>query len=103
MSPQKSLSLSGRFKLPHPPLPDPGRLMRLLSPTILILFSTVDRAGNQLTMSNTLTTQLVSHNLPGLTFMTSQQTLEKLLSRNTISPCLKIHINHVTILIYRVP
>jgi len=54
MGTQKSLRLPGRLELTHPSLPDPGRLMRLLSPIILILLCTVDRLWYQLTMCNTI-------------------------------------------------
>ena len=40
---QKSLGLSDRLEPSHPSLSHPGRLVRLLRPIILILFSTVDR------------------------------------------------------------
>jgi hypothetical protein len=43
----KTLSLPHRFELPHPSLPDPGRLVRLVGTVIFILLSTVDRLGNQ--------------------------------------------------------
>jgi hypothetical protein len=54
MSSQKPLCLLDRFELPHPPLPDPSRLMGLLSPIILILLGTVDRLRNQFTMCNAI-------------------------------------------------
>jgi hypothetical protein len=46
MSTQKPLSLPYRLELPHPSLPDPGRLMRLLSSVIFIQLSAVDRLGD---------------------------------------------------------
>jgi len=39
----KSLSLPDRLEAPHTSLSHSGRLMRLLSPIILILLDTVDR------------------------------------------------------------
>ena len=69
---QKPLSLTYGLESPHPPLPHPGRLMGLLYPIILILLSTVDRLGHQLTMSNTIAAQFVGHDLSGLTTMASQ-------------------------------
>ena len=47
VSPEKSLSLPDRLESrnvgpPHPPLSNPGRFMRLLSPIILILFSAMN-------------------------------------------------------------
>ena len=43
MGGDKSLRLLHRLESPHPSLPDPGHLMRLLGPIILILLSTVNR------------------------------------------------------------
>jgi len=42
MGAQKSLSMPGRLELTHLPLSQPGRLMRLLCPIILIPPGTVD-------------------------------------------------------------
>jgi hypothetical protein len=50
MSTQESLCLPNRFELAHPSLPDPGRLMRLLGPIILILLGTVNRLRSQFPM-----------------------------------------------------
>ena len=69
MGTQKSLRLTCRFEPTHPSLPNSGRLVRLLCPIILILLSTVDRLGYQLPMCDAVTSQLVSHNLPGFTTM----------------------------------
>ena len=66
---QEPLSLPGRFELTHPTLSHPGRLVGLLSPIILILLSTVDCLGDQLTVSNTITAQLIRHDLPRLAAM----------------------------------
>ena len=54
MCTQKPLSLTHRLESPHPSLSNPGRLMRLLCPVILILLRTVNRLGYQLTMSDTV-------------------------------------------------
>ena len=72
MGTQESLSLLGRLKLTHPSLSHPGRLVRLLRPIILILFSTVDRLGHQLSMCYTIAAQLICHDLPRLTAMATQ-------------------------------
>ncbi len=77
MGTEKSLGLSDRFELSHPSLSHPGRLipdkagqaLRLLSPIIFILFRNVDRLWNQFPVSNTITAQFVSHNLPRLAAM----------------------------------
>ncbi len=58
MGTEKSLGLPDRFELAHPPLPDPGRLVRLLGPIILILLSVVDGLGYQLTMGNAIASEL---------------------------------------------
>ena len=50
MSSNKSLSPTNRLELPHPSLPLPRRLMTLLCPIVLILFSTVDRLGDKFPM-----------------------------------------------------
>ena len=50
MNSQKSLSLPDRFEAAHPSFPHSGRLMRLLSPIVLILLSAMDRAWYQLSM-----------------------------------------------------
>ena len=54
MCTHKTLSLSDRLESPHPPLSNPGRLMRLLGPIILILLSTVNRLWHELAMCNTI-------------------------------------------------
>jgi len=72
MGSYKSLSLPHRLELTHPSLPYPGRLMRLLCPIVLVLFGTVDRLGYQLSMGDTIASQLVGHDLPGLASVASQ-------------------------------
>ena len=69
MSSNESLRLSHRLESPHPSLSYPGRLVRLFCPIILILLSTVDRCGNQLAMCNTITAQLIRHDLSWLAAM----------------------------------
>lgn len=54
MSAQESLSLSHGFESPHATFSHPGRLVRLLSAIVLILFVAVDRFRNQFTMCNTV-------------------------------------------------
>ena len=67
MSTQESLCLPDRLKPSHPSLPDPGRLVRLLGPIILILLSTVDRLGNQFPMCNAIAAQSIGDYLPRFT------------------------------------
>jgi len=69
MGAQESLSLADRLKLPHPPLPDPRRLVRLLCPIIFILLSAVDRLRDQFTMGNSVASQLIRHDLSELPSM----------------------------------
>jgi len=66
------LRLTDRFEPPHPPLPNPGRLMRLLGTIILILFGTVDRLRDQFPVSNTIAAQLICNDLPGVAAVTAQ-------------------------------
>jgi hypothetical protein len=39
--------------------------MRLLCPIVIVLFATLDRLGYQLSVGDTITAQVVSHDLPG--------------------------------------
>ncbi len=71
MSCHKPLGLPRRFESPHSALPDSGRLMRLLYPTILILLGTVNRFRDHLSMSDTIASQLFRHDLPGISTMIS--------------------------------
>ena len=50
-------------------------------------------------MSDAITSQLIGHNFPGFPFMIFQQALEKTLCSLAITPLLKKHVNHLTILI----
>ena len=68
----KPLGLLHRLELPHASFTHPGCFVRLLHPIILILLGTVDYLGHQLPMGDTIATQLVSHDLPGLADMTMQ-------------------------------
>ena len=43
--------------------------MRVLSPIILILLGTVERLRDELTVSNTIASQFIGHDLPGLAAM----------------------------------
>ena len=58
---------------------------------------------HQLSMRNTITTQLVSHDLPGLAAMASQQPFEEAFRRRTITPGLEKDINDIAILIHSPP
>jgi hypothetical protein len=82
MGTQRSLGLPDRFKLPHPSLPHPGRLMGLLCPVVGILRIIVDNIWHQLTVSNAITTQLIRNDFPGLALVTTDQSLEEPLRRS---------------------
>ena len=66
MGTKESLSLLHRFEAAHPPLPNPGRLMGLLCPIVLILLSAMDRAWYQLSMGDTIAAQFVCNYLSWL-------------------------------------
>ena len=65
----KSLRLDHRFEASHPTFSHPGCLMGLLSSIILILLGTVDRLWHHFPMSDRITAQFISHDLPGLAAM----------------------------------
>ncbi len=52
----KSLRLPHRLEPPHPSLPYPRRLVRLLCPIILILFSAMNHIRHQRPVGNAITT-----------------------------------------------
>ena len=60
--------------------------MRELRTIIGILRSIVNHFGHQLTMSDTITPQLIGDDLPGLSLMTPQQPLEESLGHLAIPP-----------------
>ncbi len=70
MSSEKFLSLPDLFELSHPSLSNSGSLMGLLCPIISILACVMDNIWHQFPMSNAITTQFVSHDLPGLALVT---------------------------------
>jgi len=73
--------------------------MRLLCPVILILLSTVNRAGHHFPLGYGVTTQLIRHDLPWLSATGSHQLPEEALCCCTISPGLQKYINNFSILI----
>jgi len=72
MSSYESLSLPDRFESPHPSLSHPGRLMRLLGPIISILICHMECFGYDLSMSHTIASQFIRHDLPRRTTMAFQ-------------------------------
>jgi hypothetical protein len=59
----------------------------------------VYRFGYQLSMSHTVASQLVRHDLAGLIPVTFEQSLEEALGGLPISACLQENINHFAVLI----
>ena len=103
MCSDKLLSLPYRFELAHHSLPDPSGLMRLLSPIILILLSTVYRLGYQFTMCNAITPQFICHDFPGLAAIVSYKAPEETFRCGSITLCLQVDINHLAILVNSTP
>ena len=83
MGSHKSRRLPDRLESPHTPLSHPRRLVGLLCPVILILLSAVDRFWDQLTMSDTIASQLVGHDFPWLAAIIPQQASKETLLRQT--------------------
>ena len=77
--------------------------MRLLSTIVIALLGTVDHLRNQFSMSYSVTTQLIRHDLPGRTAMVSYQAVEEALSCSTITSGLEEYINDFYILIDSAP
>jgi hypothetical protein len=77
--------------------------MRLLYSIILILLITVDRLWKQFSVSDSIASQFISHDLPRLASMVPQQAPEETLSSRPIPLGLEIHINHFSILVYCSP
>tara|TARA_R110002124_G_scaffold61789_2_gene169058 strand:- start:5089 stop:5316 length:228 start_codon:yes stop_codon:yes gene_type:complete len=71
----------------------------LFDSIIFILFGAVDHLGDKLPMSNTITAQLVHHDLPGLSPIRSHQVSEEALSCNPISLGLLKDIHQLATLI----
>ena len=63
----------------------------------------MDRLWNQLSMRDTIASQLICHDFSGLTMVYLQQPLEEALSSFAISSGLQKYIHHLTILIHRTP
>ncbi len=72
MGTQKSLRLTDGFEPSHPPLAHPGRFMRLLCPVVGILTGVMNDVRHQLSMSDSITPELVCIDLRRFTAMTSQ-------------------------------
>ena len=68
----ESPRLHYRLEPPHPTLPHSGSLMRLLCSIIFILFSAMNYFRHQFSMSDWITAEFISHNLPRLSAIGSQ-------------------------------
>ena len=73
--------------------------MREFCTIIGILRRIVNHFGHQLSMSDTITPQLIGDDLPWFSLMIPQQPLEESLGRLAIPPGLKKDIDHFTVLI----
>ena len=73
--------------------------MRELCAIIGILRGIVNHFGHQLSMSDTITPQLIGDDLPGLSLMILQEPLEESLGRLAIPPGLNKDIDYFTVLI----
>ncbi len=69
---------------PHTSFSQPSRLTRLLYSIILILLRTVDRVRNQFPVSDTVTSQFISHDFPGFAAIVSYKAPEESLCSSTI-------------------
>ena len=58
--------------------------MRLLCPIIFILLRTLDRVRNQFPVSDTVTSQFISHDFPGLAAIVSYKAPEETFRRSSI-------------------
>jgi len=88
MRTKKSSSLFHGLEPPHTSFSHPSRLMRLLCPIILILLRTVDRVRNQFPVSDTVSSQFISHDFPGFAAIVSYKAPEESLCSSTIALCL---------------
>lgn len=103
MGRDEPLGLLHRLEAPHSSRSHPGRLMRLFSPIILILLSTVDRLRHKFTMCNITIPQFVCRDLPELTATASQDAFEESFGDCYITLCLQEYINDITVLIHGPP
>jgi hypothetical protein len=72
MNTQKSVGVTDRLEPSHHALSHPGRLMGLLCTIIGVLRIVMNNIRHKLPMCDSITAQLVGHNLSGFAAMTSQ-------------------------------
>jgi len=99
----ESFRLQHGLETSHPPLSQPGRLMRQLSAIVRVPTGVVDRVRQPPTMGHRITAQLARHDRPGLTTMAGKQASEEALGGRRISPLLEQHVDDVTVLVDRSP
>jgi hypothetical protein len=56
---------------------------------------------NAVSVSDTMSPQLIAIDLPGLSAIASKKALEKPLGRSTVSPVLQVNIHHFPALVHR--
>jgi len=95
----ETLSLVNRFKSAHYPLSNSRRLVRKFGTIIRILRSVVNCFGDQFSMGNAITFQLVRHNRSRRLTMRLQQPFEEFLNCNAVATALQKHIDDFSILV----
>ena len=85
MGSYEALRLGYSFEFAHPPLQDPGRLVRLLCSVISILICYMNDLRHHLALGDSLAPQLVGHDLPGLYPMVTRQLLKEALCSSAIT------------------
>src|SRR6476469_5573924 len=103
MSGEEVLRLFGRFEPLHLPLSSSRRPMRILGPIVQISALSVLDAGKQLTLSDTIAPQLVSHDHSREVLQTLQKPPEEALGGVGIAPGLNEDVQHNAILIDGAP
>lgn len=100
---EKVLGLLRRFEPLHLPLSLSCRPMRVLSSIIQISALPVLDARKQLTLRDTIASQLVGHNHPRLILQTLQQPSEEALRGNGIAAGLNQDVEHDAVLVDGAP
>jgi hypothetical protein len=103
VSGEEVLGLRGRFEPLHLPFASSCRPMRILGPVVQISALSVLDAGKQLTPSDTIAPQLVSHDHPRDVLQPLQKPPEEALRGVGIAPGLNQDVEHNAILIDGAP
>jgi hypothetical protein len=99
MHAQETTRLPCRFKMAHAPLSCPRRLMRQFGTVISILRRVVNRARDQFSMRDAVTSQLIRDNLPGFTAIISKQPFEEPPGSCAVVSTLQKDINDFSVLV----